>query len=173
MFDFSAAETKACNTESKFLSQAFDDGVELLTQAKNYMTYQERKEREAASLSVGLRIGYHQTRITARLMHSLAWLLGHKAVAAGEVDMDELEAANWMLGGGMECIETNGHEDERLPKGLRDLLEKSHSYYMRIARLEQMMKRDSDVKASRKAAPSFIGLHIVGGADYEPRVAHG
>ncbi|MGE3771022.1 MAG: DUF1465 family protein [Bdellovibrionales bacterium] len=164
--------TSSWNTESKFLSQAFDDGVELLTQAKNYMTYQERKEREAASLSVGLRIGYHQTRITARLMHSLAWLLGHKAVAAGELDAEELEAANWQLGGGIECIETNGHDDERLPKGLRELLERSHSYYMRIARLEQMLKTQATARTAKsKTAPAFIGLHIVGGADVEPIAA--
>jgi regulator of CtrA degradation len=170
MFELGTHDEAKWNAQSKFLEQAFDDGVELLTQAKNYMTYQERKEREAASLSVGLRIGYHQTRITARLMHALAWLLGHKAVAAGEIDIDELTAAEWQLGGGMECIETNGHADERLPKGLRDLLEKSHAYYMRIARLEQMLKADAVVNTAKKAAP-FMGLHIVGGADYAPVAA--
>jgi regulator of CtrA degradation len=161
-------DIQSWNTESKFLAQAFKDGVELLEQAKNYMTYQERKERESASLSTGLRIGYQQTRITARLMHALAWLLGHKAVAAGEISAEELDAAEWQLGGGFECIETNGHTDERLPKGLRELLEKSHSYYMRIARLEQMLKSQAveAPAAKTKAAPAFIGLHIVGGADY-------
>lgn len=159
-----------CNTESKFLSQAFDDGVELLTQAKNYMNYQERKEREGASLSVGLRIGYHQTRITARLMHSLSWLLGYKAVAAGEATAEDLEAANWMLGGDIECSGLNGHDDQRLPKGLRELLERSHSYYMRVARLEQMLKAQ---KAAKRTAqkPAFIGLHVVGGAEFEPAAA--
>ena len=167
MFELGTHDEAKWNAQSKFLAQVFEDGVEMLTQAKNYMTYQERKEREAASLSVGLRIGYHQTRITARLMHALAWLLGHKAVAAGEIDMDELQAAEWQLGGGMECVETNGHTDERLPKGLRDLLEKSHAYYMRIARLEQMLKADTAIKATKKAVP-FVGLHIVGGADHQP-----
>lgn len=157
----------AQNAESKFLSQAFDDGVELLTQAKNYMNYQERKEREAASLSVGLRIGYHQTRITARLMHSLAWLLGYKAVASDEATLEDLEAANWTLGGDIECTGLNGHDDERLPKGLRDLLERSHSYYMRIARLEQMLKAQKAAKRSAASKPAFIGLHVVGGAEFE------
>jgi regulator of CtrA degradation len=155
------------NAESKFLAQAFDDGVELLTQAKNYMNYQERKEREGASLSVGLRIGYHQTRITARLMHSLAWLMGYKAVASEEATLEDLEAANWMLGGDIECSGLNGHDDERLPKGLRELLERSHSYYMRIARLEQMLKSQKAAKRNIANKPAFIGLYVVGGAEIE------
>lgn len=125
----------------RLFEKIFNDGVTLLTQAKNYMTYEERKERESCKLSVGLRIGYAQTIITARILHSLTFLLGHKAVMAGELDAWELEAANWTLGGGYECIEDPGFlevPNNGIPKGTLELLAKTKLYYMQVARLEKL-----------------------------------
>lgn len=160
------------NGESRFLEQALDDGIALLIEAKNYMTYQEKREREGCGLSTGLRIGYQQTRITARIMHSLAWLLGYKAIAAGELSNDQLVEAGWELGGAEECIDESGHDNEAFPKGLRQLLERSHSYYMRVARLEAMMKSSRKSSAAKKteAPTGFTGLYIIS-SDVEHPVA--
>lgn len=150
------------NSQSRFLEQALNDGIALLIEAKNYMTYQEKRERESCNLSTGLRIGYQQTRITARVMHGLAWLLGHKALAAGEIDADQLAEAEWNLGGAAECTDTAGHDNEALPKGLRDMLDRSHAFYMRVARLEQMMKASEATRSpATRTAAGFTGLYII------------
>lgn len=163
------ANVLSFNSESRFLEQTLEDGVALLIEAKNYMTYQEKKEREGCNLSTGLRIGYQQTRITARLMHGLAWLLGHKAVAAGELTQDQLTDAEWKLGGADECTDLRGHDNEALPKGLRQLLDRSHNFYMRVARLEAMMKaQPKTAKAKPAPASGFVGLYIISNSDAEP-----
>ena len=151
------------NSESRFIEQALEDGIALLVEAKNYISYQEKRERESAALSTGLRIGYQQTRLTARIMHSLAWLLGHKAIAAGEILPEQLEAADWKLGGGADCITTYGETSENLPKGLRDMLARSHAFYARVARLETMMQAVDKVQAPKRydAKPTFMGLRLV------------
>ena len=150
------------NSESRFVEQAFADGVALLVEAKNYISFSEKREREGAGLSNGLRIGYQQTRLTARIMHGLAWLLGHKAIAAGEILAEQLESANWELGGRADCTLRDGEESETLPKGLRELLGKSHAFYLRVARLETMMKTTSTPRVMRYDAPQgFTGLRLI------------
>ena len=160
------AEIIGFNSESRFIEQTLEDGIALLIEAKNYMTYQEKKEREGCNLSTGLRIGYQQTRITARLMHGLAWLLGHKAVASGELTQDDLAESEWKLGGAEECTDLKGHDNEQLPKGLRQLLDRSHNFYMRVARLEAMMKAAPKIERTETAsAKGFSGLYIISNSD--------
>lgn len=153
----------AFNSESRFLEQALNDGITLLVEAKNYMTYQEKRERESCNLSTGLRIGYQQTRITARVMHGLAWLLGHKAIAAGEITADQLQDAEWTLGGADECTSLSGHDSDVLPKGLRELLDRSHAFYSRVQRLEAMMKISHAQKPAiaKVEVAGFTGLYLI------------
>lgn len=124
-----------------FFSRTYDETMDLMVEARNYMAYVERRERERAGVMAGLRMSCEAMRVTSRLTQVMAWLMVQRAVHEGELTAEDALAEPHRLSGGSVCLdETYGH-DETIPGGLRSLLERSLSLYVRVARLEQMMVR--------------------------------
>ena len=64
------------------------------------------------------------------------------------------------LGENALCMDSNGNDDARLPFELRALLRRSHGLYVRVARLDAMIRAGLD-----EADPGEIGeftAHLVG-----------
>jgi regulator of CtrA degradation len=81
-------------------------------------------------------------RVTARLSHIMAWLLAQKAVQAGEITA-RAAAETYRLSEDDICLlETETGFDE-LPVGLRDLLHKSRALYVRVTRLDALVRRSA------------------------------
>jgi regulator of CtrA degradation len=78
--------------------------------------------------------------MTARLTNVMAWLLLQKAAAAGEIEEQEPLKAENRLGGREACMDDAGVEDPDLPDRMRELLDRSHRMYVRVARLDDMMQ---------------------------------
>jgi regulator of CtrA degradation len=125
-----------------YFRRTYDETLDLMVEARNYMAYAERRERERAGLVTGLRMSCEAMRVTSRLTQVMAWLMMQRAVHDGEVEAAEALDEHNRLSGGDVCLDDTFGEDENLPNGLRSLLERSLSLYQRIARLEaQMMDR--------------------------------
>jgi regulator of CtrA degradation len=122
------------------IDRTFDEGVALTLEARNYIAFHEQSDRKSLNLPDCLHIGYHHTRVSARLIQIMTWLLAMKAVNSGEITREQFQAPAFALGGGPECVDETGPEIEELPQGLRNLLDRTHKLYMRVARLDEQVR---------------------------------
>ena len=122
-----------------YFRRTYDETMDLMVEARNYMAYVERRERERAGAMAGLRISCEAMRVTSRLTQVMAWLMMQRAVHEGELEAEEALAAAHRLSGGEVCLDDTFSADTALPNGLRSLLDRSLSLYQRVARLEEQM----------------------------------
>nr|WP_328702841.1 DUF1465 family protein [Arenibaculum pallidiluteum] len=126
---------------STFFNRTYDDAMALLVEARNYIAYQEAADQRGLPPGVRLQVSYESLRVTSRLTQVMAWLLAQKAVHAGELTMEQVATEEYALAGGAVCSDESGPDNEQLPAGLRSLLERSHKLYMRVARLDEQVRR--------------------------------
>ncbi len=70
----------------------------------------------------------------------MAWLLYQKAVGAGEVDEAETLRTLPRLDGVDPCLDDRNDTHLALPSGLQGLLARSRRLYLRVARLDAMIR---------------------------------
>lgn len=119
-----------------FLNRNYDETVELLVEARNYVAYRLKQEEARLDRNVRLAVSHESLRITARLTHVMAWLLTQKAVQAGEITVEQSMGDDYAFDGGNMCLAENGEGADDLPPGLRSLLDRSLVLYERIQRLD-------------------------------------
>lgn len=124
-----------------YFRRTYDETMNLMVEARNYMAYVERRERVRAGAMTGLRMSCEAMRVTSRLTQVMAWLMMQRAVHEGEIEATQAFAEENRLSGGEVCWDDSFSGDDSLPNGLRSLLERSFSLYQRIARLEEQMVR--------------------------------
>jgi regulator of CtrA degradation len=122
-----------------YFRRTYDETLDLMVEARNYMAYVERRERDKAGTTTGLRMSCEAMRVTSRLTQVMAWLMMQRAVHEGEVELEEALNDHNRLSGEDVCLDDSFGRDEALPGGLRSLLERSLSLYQRISRLEAQM----------------------------------
>lgn len=124
-----------------FFRRTYDETMSLMVEARNYMAYVERKERERAGIVTGLRMSCEAMRVTSRLTQVMAWLMMQRAVHEGEITVEEAMSQQHRLSGWDVCLDETFIHDESLPGGLRSLMDRSFRLYVRIAHLEEQMLR--------------------------------
>lgn len=125
-----------------YFRRTYDETMTLMVEARNYMAYVERRERQRLTVVSGLRMSCEAMRVTSRLTQVMAWLMMQRAVHEGEVEVTEALSDNNRLSGAEVCLDDTFSEDETLPGGLRSLLDRSFRLYQRVVQLEaQMMQR--------------------------------
>lgn len=122
-----------------YFRKTYDEAFDLMVEARNYMTHEDRPERLRAGANTGLRMSCEAMRVTSRLTQVMAWLMMQRAVHEGEVDVAEALAEANRLSGGEVCLDESFTADQALPGNLRSLLDRSFRLYQRIARLEGQM----------------------------------
>lgn len=122
-----------------FFRRTYHETMDLMIEARNYMAFVERREREQASVNTGLRMSCEAMRVTSRLTQVMAWLMMQRAVEEGEITSDLALADENRLSGQDVCADESHLADEALPGGLRSLMDRSYRLYMRVARLEEQM----------------------------------
>jgi regulator of CtrA degradation len=133
------------------LDRTFDEGVALTQEVRNYIAYHEQADRREFELSYCLHVGYQHTRVSARLIQVMTWLLAMKALLSGEISPEQFTAPQYALTDSEECSSDKGENDENMPAGLRDLLVRSHALYSRIQRLDSMVR----TKLAAGEVPNF------------------
>ena len=125
-------------SKATFFQKTYDETLELLIEARNYVRYIERRERMRASTEIGTRIVCEGLRVTTRLTQVMAWALTQRAVFEGELTASQALGEEWRLSGTEVCLDDDGTHDHEIPAGLRGLLDRSHRLYLRALRLEAM-----------------------------------
>jgi len=126
----------------------------LLIEARNYIAFTEAHDQRRLSLNTRLQVSFESMRVTSRLTQVMAWLLAQKAVTAGELTQEDLASEQYALSGGSICSDPSGPENEELPRGLRSLLERSYLLYVRVSRLDEMVRESVLRRASFRAISS-------------------
>ena len=122
------------------LDRTFEESVALTQEVRNYIAYHEQSDRREFDLSRCLHAGYQHTRVSARLIQVLTWLLAMKALLSGEISPEQFNSPQYALNESEECSSDKGETDEEIPAGLRDLLVRSHALFSRIQRLDAMVR---------------------------------
>lgn len=124
-----------------FFHRTYDETMDLMVEARNYMRFVERRERMRLGTHIGLRMSCEAMRVTSRLTQVMAWLMLQRAVHQGELSPEQSLAEECRLSGANVCLDESYSDDASLPNGLRSLMERSYRLYVRVARLEEMMVR--------------------------------
>jgi regulator of CtrA degradation len=129
-------------TPTAFFNKTYDETLGLLTEMRDYVAHVEARDRARLTPVDGARLCCASLRVTARLTQIMAWLLSQKAVHAGEMSTGDLIQRNGPLAEIEICMnrEEEG-EIAALPNYFRDLLDRSHRLYIRVARLDDMVRR--------------------------------
>lgn len=129
------------NGPTPFFNRTYDDTMALLVETRNYIAFQEATDQRNLPPALRLQVSFEAMRVTSRLTQVMAWLLAQKAVHAGEMTALQASSDEFALSGGNVCTDPAGPDNDALPAGLRSLLERSHNLYMRVGRLEEMIRR--------------------------------
>ncbi len=133
-----------------FFSKTFDETVDLLDRTKSFVAVSRLGQGVAAAETDRLLTSIEAFRVTTRLAQVMVWLLAQKAVHAGELTLEDVIAnPEFELGAEDVCLDDRAHEDPRLPRELRILLDLSHRLYLRVTRLDTMMRSRPPLKIVR------------------------
>ncbi len=125
--------------EPAVFTRTYDETLNMIVEARNYMTHVEPRVRTSLSGSPNLRFSCEALRVTSRLTQVMAWLMFQRAVQDGEISAEEACREGNRLSGQDVCLDTTGGSDATLPPGLRSLLDRSYHLYQRVSRLERMV----------------------------------
>jgi regulator of CtrA degradation len=122
-----------------FFGKTYSEAMDLLEEARDYLTYREPIDRETLLPLERLRFCSETMRLTARLTQIMAWLLAQRAVHAGEITQAAALGDHRALADLDVCMD--GEEAAPMPRRLSDLLERSRRLYVRVARLDELARR--------------------------------
>lgn len=122
-----------------FINRLYDESYSLLLEARNYFQYSPTAQAlpSAPTPRDRLFVNCQAMRLASRMTQSMAWLLAQRAVQSGELQPEQACSGAFSLGGEDICTDVDGHDDQRVPPSMRTLLQRSHSIYMRVWRLDQ------------------------------------
>jgi regulator of CtrA degradation len=132
----------------EFFDRTMMEAMSLLAEARRYLTDRAESESQKMDLEQGLANSMETMRLVARLTQVLAWLLTHRAVHAGEMSLSEATEPERRLGGRDLCSKDSADAAKCLPDALQSLLARSHSLYLRIARLDDQATARAETGAT-------------------------
>ena len=134
-------EKRLAEDRVAFLNGTYEEAMKLACEARDYLAYQEPKDRAQLPPRARMVASCESMRVTARLTQVMAWLLVQKAVQAGEISREEASAEKFRLSAHAVCEQEKPVEDQPLPPRLTELMQLSLGLYERVARLDAMMDR--------------------------------
>jgi len=134
-------EPSANRPPTAFFGKTYDEAVGLLEEARGYFAVLEPLERRGLAVPERLKLCTESMRMTARLTQIMAWLLMQRAVHAGEVTREEALAGTVTLADVDVCMQQAESGWDGLPRRLVGLLDRSQRLYLRVARLDELARR--------------------------------
>lgn len=122
--------------ESPFLASLYRETMRLLEDARDYHRHSERSDRAALPVDDGCAMSRECLSMTARLTSVMAWVMVQRAVHAGEIsDSDAASPENRLLAEPIHLAPI-AIGQERLPRRLSRLLDRSWRLYQRVRRID-------------------------------------
>lgn len=125
---------------SAFFDKTYDEAMTLLIEARNYVAYQQSADMKLIDTDAQLLVSQETMRVTTRMTQVMAWLFGQRAAIEGEISLAEALSESYELGGAGVCLDDSHTDDARLPPAVRSLLDRSRKLYIRVQRLEGMLR---------------------------------
>jgi regulator of CtrA degradation len=132
----------SATSPTAFFHRTYDEAMGLLVEARNYVAVGDLRKGRPGSPTERLVVCCEAMRLTARLTHVMAWLLAQRAVHAGEITLEEAASEKFALGGEMTCLAEADPDLMPDDAWLGTLLERSRGLYLRVARLDEMVRRE-------------------------------
>jgi regulator of CtrA degradation len=127
-----------------FFSKTYDETMGLLVEVRDYVAHDQKRDRDELPPTVAALLCCEALRVTARLTQVMAWLLAQKAIHAGELSNEQVVAQNEPLADIEICMtDEMDAEHGSLPRYFRELLDRSRRLYLRVARLDEMVRRNA------------------------------
>ena len=126
-------ETRAALTP-KLVDSLYTEAMLLADEARAYFDQHGRVDRMALDPLVRVGFSCESLKVTARLMHIIAWLLTQKAVDAGELTPAQAQRPERQLG---EPVVSDEEVLAQLPESARALIRSSTDLYERVNRLAE------------------------------------
>ena len=116
----------------------YDEAFGLLVEARDYVENDVAAFKYAKNPPDPVTMTQETLRLTSRLTQVMAWLMAQRAVHEGEIGADEFIKDKYRLEGQNVCLKRaiDEMEEEELPEGLSDLMNRSYSLYSRIMWLD-------------------------------------
>ena len=92
-------------------------------------------------------------RLTTRLMQLASWLLLQRAIAAGEMNPDEVRKEKHRITLGEIGRGNPLKGEEQLPPALLDIVERSLALHQRVVKLDAMLKLQASPDAAESLSP--------------------
>jgi regulator of CtrA degradation len=124
---------------TEFFGKTYGEAMGLLVEARDYLTHREAIDRETLAAADRLRFCSETMRLTSRLTQVMAWLLAQRAVYEGEISAERALEGNDALAGLAICMKEDSAD--KLPQRLANLLDRSRRLYVRVARLDELVRR--------------------------------
>lgn len=133
----------SASVKTAFFGRTYDEAMGLLIEARNYVAVNELRTLPILTPSDRLMLCCETMRLTTRLTHIMAWLLAQRAVHAGEITLADSALEPYALGGAKTCLTVIEEVDRLGDQWLNTLLDRSHRLYVRVSRLDEMVKREA------------------------------
>jgi regulator of CtrA degradation len=127
-----------------FFGKTYGEAMDLLVETRDYLAHREPVDRQTLLPLERLRFCCETMRLTARLTQIMAWLLAQRAVHAGEITQHDALAEHDALAALEICMEDEQALVAAMPRRLLGLLDRSRRLYVRVARLDEMARRQLD-----------------------------
>lgn len=124
-----------------FFGKTYDEAMALLLEVRDYLAYREPVDRETLVPADRLQLCCETMRLTARMTQIMAWLLAQRAVHNGEISQTEALGKHEALADLEICMEGEAAPVSSLPRRVQTLLERSRRLYVRVARLDELVRR--------------------------------
>jgi regulator of CtrA degradation len=128
------------NAPTAFFTKTYDEAMGLLLEARDYVARREPSDRARLDVVERVKMCCETMRMTARLTQIMSWLLAQRAVFDGEMSEVDLVRQHQALAELEVCME-QAESLDHLPPHLANLLERTHRLYIRVARLDEMVRR--------------------------------
>jgi regulator of CtrA degradation len=124
-----------------FFGKTYDEAMALLVEARDYFTHREPIDRQTLQPPELLHFCRETLRLTTRLTQIMAWLLAQRAVFAGEISQRDALGDHDALAELRICMEAEETAASVMPQRLAGLLDRSRRLYVRVARLDELARR--------------------------------
>lgn len=133
---------------SEAFRSMFRDGMSLIEEASLYLDGEGRQEARNLPRLAALTYANESMRLTTRLMQLASWLLLHRSLADGEIDIDELNRQRAKIRMvPHEAAVSEEYRDE-MPVKMLDLIQLSFRLQSRIMHLDSVMDRQPEKRTT-------------------------
>jgi regulator of CtrA degradation len=130
-----AMRDSAFELTPKLVDSLYTEAMVQADEARSY--FDSERSRAISPAEVAVAFSCESLKVTTRLMHVIAWLLNQKALRAGELDANSIEALGY-------APATDAFWIDELPEEARSLILASEDLYYRVQRVSENVLSDAE-----------------------------